>query len=65
MTATRVVALVCCLASIYFLAVLVPEVGASAAAMGTGDFYSVGPTALPNFAGVMTLLLGLDLLTRV
>jgi len=57
MTATRVVAIVCGLASVYFLAILVPEVGASAAAMGTGDFYSVGPTALPNFAGAVTLLL--------
>ncbi|WP_099867436.1 tripartite tricarboxylate transporter TctB family protein [Pararhizobium haloflavum] len=56
MTATRILAFLSAAAILVFLAVMVPAVGSNQMAMGSGDFYSVGPTALPNLAGGMVLV---------
>ena len=45
-----------CAASILFLVFLVPQVGANNVSFGSLSFYSVGPTALPYFAGTLVLL---------
>jgi len=56
MNADRVLALIFAVLSLYFLAVMVPEVGAQEKAMGSLNFYTVGPTALPYLTGVMVLV---------
>lgn len=61
MTANRMLALVFVAASIVFLTVMVPELNQQQASMG-GGFYSVGPSALPTFAGAMVLLFGVVML---
>ncbi|MDF1610181.1 tripartite tricarboxylate transporter TctB family protein [Hoeflea sp. YIM 152468] len=61
MTANRTLALVFVVASIVFLTVMVPELNQQQASMG-GGFYSVGPSALPTFAGAMVLLFGVVML---
>lgn len=59
MNADRVLALVLLAGSAVYLGVLVPQVGAAQTALGSGDFYTVGPTALPIFAGAMMALFSL------
>jgi hypothetical protein len=62
MRADRVLALTLLAASALYLGVLVPEVGRQQAAMGSGDFYTVGPTALPIFAGTLVAVFALAVL---
>ena len=62
MTKGRLLAGFFCALSILFLAVLVPQVGEASRAAGDLGFYSVGPTALPYFAGAMVLLFSLAVL---
>lgn len=61
MTANRMLSLFFVAASIVFLTVMVPELNQQQANMG-GGFYSVGPSALPTFAGAMVLLFGVVML---
>jgi hypothetical protein len=58
MTGGRTVGLVCATASILFLTILVPGIDADRFT-GGAQFYSVGPTALPYFAGGLVLLFSL------
>lgn len=45
-----------CMASILFLVLLVPQIGASGgSSFSSLSFYSVGPTALPYFSGALVL----------
>jgi hypothetical protein len=56
MSPGRMLGLVIAAAAAFFLLVMVPGVADRQAAMGGGNFYSVGPTALPYLAGAMTLV---------
>ncbi|KZD01054.1 tripartite tricarboxylate transporter TctB family protein [Oceanibaculum pacificum] len=56
MTGGRAIGLACTVASILFLAILVPGIDANRFTGGGMQFYSVGPTALPYFAGGLMLL---------
>lgn len=60
--ADRALALVFLAGSAVYLGVLVPEVGRAQSALGTGDFYTVGPTALPTFAGAMVAIFSIAVL---
>ncbi|MCF3933778.1 tripartite tricarboxylate transporter TctB family protein [Acuticoccus sp. M5D2P5] len=62
MTADRVLAAVLLLGAAVYLGVLVPEVGRAQSALGSGDFYTVGPTALPTFAGTMMAIFAVAVL---
>ena len=62
MRADRVLALVLLAAAALYLGVLVPEVGRQQTALGTGDFYTVGPTVLPVFAGGLVVIFALAVL---
>ena len=63
MAADRVLALVLLAGAGVYLGVLVPEVGRAQTALGTGDFYTVGPTALPIFAGAMMAIFSIAVLS--
>lgn len=62
MTATRILALISGVASLIFLTVMVPRIGTNQMMTGSGDFYSVGPTALPNLAGGLVLVFSIIML---
>ncbi|WP_420392319.1 tripartite tricarboxylate transporter TctB family protein [Acuticoccus sp.] len=62
MAADRVLALVLLAGSAVYLGVLVPEVGRAQTALGSGDYYTVGPTALPTFAGAMAAIFAVAVL---
>ena len=62
MTAERILATALLLGAAVYLGVFVPEVGRAQAALGTGDFYTVGPTALPTFAGTMMAIFAVAVL---
>lgn len=61
MSPTRILALVFVAASIVFLTVMVPGLNQQAG-MGGEGFYTVGPSALPAFAGAMVLIFGVIIL---
>ena len=60
--ADRILAFAFFVGSLVYLAVLVPEVGRQQAAFGSGDFYTVGPTALPYFAGALLAIFSIAVL---
>ncbi|WP_018701344.1 tripartite tricarboxylate transporter TctB family protein [Amorphus coralli] len=64
MAADRVLALVLLAGAAVYLGILVPEVGRAQTALGTGDFYTVGPTALPTFAGAMVAIFSIAVLAQ-
>lgn len=64
MSADRVLALFLLAGAAIYLGVLVPEVGHAQAALGTGDFYTVGPTALPTFAGAMMAIFSIAVIAQ-
>lgn len=62
MRADRILAWASLAGAALFLGVLVPEVAREQAAWGSGDFYTVGPTALPTFAGCLVGVFALTVL---
>jgi hypothetical protein len=63
MTSARILALVTGALSAVFITVMVPALGGAQGSSLSGlDFYSVGPTALPYFAGGMILLFSVMML---
>ena len=57
MNGMRILSIVSAILSIVFLTVMVPGIELDRFTGGEAQFYTVGPRALPYFAGSMTLLL--------